>query len=374
MRSVPLLGGAVWLALVGSAAAQTAYTAVVNREDVEVRAGPSENPQLYVTNRLQRGTPVQVVEELGNGWLKIRPPAGSFSWIHTGFVQLVTPNQPNWMVVGTADTRAAVIVGTDLKKDVPSQVEGSRLARGAQVTALGPARVDDQGTWLPIEPPPGECRYLRADAVTKGDGNVPGGPAELTGATSSAKLAGAPPASPGATMTDAEALGVRAAQAERAGNIAVAIDLYTRAAAAAQATNPELARQASNRAYWLAHSTFTPSPLPPGDFRLTPAPVPPPNVQLAGPVGVYSTTTSPQPVPAVSSGPGRLRRAGRMLEGRTTYVLESSQGRPLFYVTSEAGVELEPYLNRNVELYGVSIYSGDLRANYMRAERVQAVP
>jgi hypothetical protein len=362
MRSVLLVGGVVGLVFVEPAAAQTAYTAVVNRDDAEVRAGPSENPQLYVTNRLARGTAVQVVEELGNGWLKIRPPAGSFSWIQTGFVQQVTPNQPNWMVVGAADVRAAVIVGTDFKKDVPSQVEGSRLARGAQVTALGPARVDEQGTWLPIEPPPGECRYLRADAVTKNDGSVPAGPAPLAGATSSAKVTGVPPALPSATMTDAEALGMRAAQAERAGNIAVAIDLYTRAAAAAQATNPELARQASNRAYWLAHpppySTFTPPPAPP-------------NVQLAGPVGVYATTTAQ---PAVSSGPGRLRRAGRMLEGRTTYVLESSLGRPLFYVTPEAGVELEPYLNRNVELYGVSIYSGDLRANYMRVERVQVVP
>ena len=374
MRYVPLLGGAVWMTLVGSAAAQTAYTAVVNRDDAEVRAGPSENPQLYVTNKLKRGTPVQVVEELGNGWLKIRPPTGSFSWINTGFVQQITPNQPNWMVVGTADVRAAVVIGTDFAKPVASQIEGSRLARGSQVTALGPARVDDQGTWLPVEPPPGECRYLRADAVTKGDGSIPAGPPPTVGTTSSAKVVGTAPVTPGATMTEAEALGMRAAQAERAGNIAVAIDLYTRAAAAAQTTNPELAKQASNRAYWLAHppaySTFTPSPA-----LTAPTPPAPPSVQLSTPVGVLAATTgTPQPMPPAPSGPGRLRRAGRMLEGRTTYVLETNLGRPLFYVTPEPGVDLEPFINRTVELYGVSIYSGELRANYMRAEKVQLVP
>ena len=146
MRSVSLLGGLLWLTFVGTAGAQSvAYAAVVSRDEAEVRAGPNENPQLYVTNRLVRPTPIHVVEELGNGWLKIRPPAGSFSWIGTNFVQLVVPNQPNWMVVGSPDVSAPVIVGTDFKKEVPSQIVSSRLARGAQVTSIGPARVDEQG-------------------------------------------------------------------------------------------------------------------------------------------------------------------------------------------------------------------------------------
>ena len=380
MRSVPLVGAVAWLAFAGASFAQTAYTAVVSRDEAEVRAGPNENPQLYVTNRLRRGTPVQVVEELGNGWLKIKPPAGSFSWINTRFVEQVAPNQPNWMVIGHPDVRVPVVVGTDTKKDVPSQIEGSRLSRGAQVTGLGPARVDDEGAWLPIEPPPGEFRYLRGDAVTRSDGTAPPGPPVAAAkVTPVANASG----SSGAAITEAEALGMRAAQAERDGNTTLAIDLYTRAAAAAQGSSPELARQASNRAYWLRqgvnatlHSTFTPSPLPPGDVRLTASP----SVQLAGPVSVYSTTPrpgdlgAPQSPPLVSSGPGRLRRAGRCVDGCTTYVLDSLQGGLLFYVTPEQGVELEPYLNRNVELIGAAVYSGELRANYMRAQRVQALP
>ena len=386
MRSMSLLGGLLWLTFVSSATAQTvAYAAVVSRDEAEVRAGPNENPQLYVTNRLARGTPIQVVEELGNGWLKIRPPAGSFSWISTRFVEQIAPNQPNWMVVGHPDVRVPVIVGTEIKKEVPSQIEGSRLARGAQVTGLGPARVDDQGAWLPIEPPPGEVRYLRADAVTRSDGTRPAVP-PTPAATSVAKPATVTPIPSVPLATDAEGLWMRAQQAERAGNVAEAIDLYTRAAALAQTSNPELALQARNRAHWMSaaspsHSTFTPAPLalPPSDLRLTSAPLAPPNVQLAGPVGIHTATTrpgdlgQPQVPPLAASGPGRLRRAGRALEGRTTYVLESNQGQLLYYVTPEPGVDLEPFVNQNVELSGPAAYNGELRANYMRVERVRPV-
>ena len=72
MRRLALLGGAMWLASVGvvaaqappagtASAAQPAPAAVVSRDEAEVRAGTSDNPQFYVTNRLQRGTPVEVV-------------------------------------------------------------------------------------------------------------------------------------------------------------------------------------------------------------------------------------------------------------------------------------------------------------------------
>ncbi len=171
MRAVPLFGGALWLMIAGAAAAETASPAVVSRDDAEVRAGPNENPQLYVTNRLKRGSPVQVVEEVGNGWLKIQPPAGSFSWISTNAVQQISPNQPNWMVVAHPDVRVPVIVGTDFPKEVASQIEGCRLARGAQVKCLGPAHMDEEGLWLRIEPPPGEYRFIRVDAVTRSDGS-----------------------------------------------------------------------------------------------------------------------------------------------------------------------------------------------------------
>ena len=62
------------------------------------------------------------------------------------------------------------------------------------------------------------------------------------------------------------------------------------------------------------------------------------------------------------------------VDGKQAYVLENTQGRPLLYVTAQAGLNLEPYVNRNVELFGPAIYRGDLRANYMTVVRVAPLP
>src|SRR5205085_5070859 len=75
-----------------------------------------------------------------------------------------------------------------------------------------------------------------------------------------------------------------------------------------------------------------------------------------------------------SSGPGRLRRAGRAVEYQRTYVLEDAQGLPLLYVSPEPGIDLEPYVEHNVELFGHSAYRGDIRAYYMTVSRVQPLP
>src|SRR5438045_788902 len=79
--------GALWLVLVlynpVSAGVAPDYR-VVNVDQAEVRARPSSvDAQVYVTNRLRRGTPVKVFGEEEGGWLKIAPPEGSFSWINT---------------------------------------------------------------------------------------------------------------------------------------------------------------------------------------------------------------------------------------------------------------------------------------------------
>src|SRR5262249_42518712 len=61
----------------------------------------------------------------------------------------------------------------------------------------------------------------------------------------------------------------------------------------------------------------------------------------------WTSPRSPEGHP--SSGAGLLRRAGRAIEGQRTYVLESLQGYPMLYVTAQAGLELEPYVDRKVE-------------------------
>ena len=296
---------------------------------------------------------MDVVEELSTGWLKVRPPAGSFSMIETRHIAQIAPNQPNWVV--QTDGNVGVYVGTDVPKDKPSLIEGCRLVRGAQVVGVGPARMEGSLTYLPIEAPAREFRYLHADAVQRAN--------NLT------VVSGQGPAGSASQLTEAESLWLRAEQAERNGSVVEAINFYTQAAEKAQTAHPELALQARNRAYWLqeslrgTHSTFTPSPLPAGDYRLTPVSQ---GVQINRPVATTVANASGQ---RASTGPGRLRRAGRSVDGRLTYVLDALDGRSFYYVTPEPGVDLEPLLNRNVELFGSAIYSGELRANYMRVDR-----
>jgi hypothetical protein len=45
--------------------------------------------------------------------------------------------------------------------------------------------------------------------------------------------------------------------------------------------------------------------------------------------------------------------------------------RPISYVTAGFGVDLEPYLNREVELVGKAVFRSDLKTNLMVVERVQ---
>lgn len=78
----------------------------------------------------------------------------------------------------------------------------------------------------------------------------------------------------------------------------------------------------------------------------------------------------PQPPPSValqSSGPGRLRRAAFYLDNKPTYALETAQGQLRLYVTAQPGLNLEPFVNRGVELSGIISYHGLLKTNHMIA-------
>ncbi len=125
----------VLLALAGQAAAtdEVRYAAEVKDAEAEVRSAPGTSDPVYPTNRLPKGTIVQVVDELPDGWLKIRPPHGSFSFINTRFLDHLAGS--NWAVVSPPDVRVPVFVGSDLKPNDRGALQGCTLPRGAQVVA-----------------------------------------------------------------------------------------------------------------------------------------------------------------------------------------------------------------------------------------------
>ncbi len=108
------------------------------------------------------------------------------------------------------------------------------------------------------------------------------------------------------------------------------------------------------------NNTCPPAPCPP--YSGSPSPY---QVQRSGTVGAVSVH---------SSGPGSLRRASRLIDGRRAYFLESSQGQVILYATEQPGVNMEPYVDRHVELLGQVIPRGDVRPLYLSVSRVVPLP
>lgn len=339
----------------------------------EVRALASDSAESYVTNRLRRGQPVEVVNEMPGGWLAIRPPEGSFSYIHTRFLRHLSPDLPNH-VVQLDGVEVGVYVGSEVVNKRPTVV-GARLAKGTQVISRGKPLTDDQGTWMPIEPPSREQRFVRATQVAKQmptPGSEPAKPANAAVVKSTFTPAATPPsANPPRTPVQ---LWQQAQDAERVGQLGEAIRLYALVGAEAAQTQPTLSAQALDRARFLQ-----------GGHQQYGAQVPATNtVQVGQPSVAHvpvsrAAATAPPPQPPPPRGTpaswmryrGVLRRAGRVIEGQVTYALDEIETlRPVLYASSGTGVRLDAYLNQVVELWGYTVYRGDLKNNYMTAVKV----
>ncbi len=140
---------------------QLRYVAVA---ESHVYAGPSED--YYPTSTLKRGEVVEVYSETADGWLAIRPPQGSFSWIPAAQALLL----PGGRVIEVTDKSAVSWIGSALgtAKQYRWQV---RLNRGEQLTVLGEQTITDEATskqtlWYKVSPPNGEYRWMRAQATS----------------------------------------------------------------------------------------------------------------------------------------------------------------------------------------------------------------
>jgi hypothetical protein len=366
MRASRLLAGmALTLAVAATGQAQAPYETTVSVPEVEVRSGPST--QFYPTAKLRLGATVRVMEDKGD-WLAIAPPSGSFSWINGRLIERSGR-------IAVVVTEAPVRVGSSISNQPPT-VEQVKVPRGAQVVIMGeshtPADDPNSGIWWPIQPPPQEVRYIPKDAVKTMApiDAVAAGPGGSQAEKAWPIPGGVPPAS-GSLLDQAK-------QAEASGNVPKAIELYTQVYRQNVDSNHALAMDALNRVTFLRNG-YRPSvpagyqPNIPNEASTGQPPriAPQPAVQ-AQPVSNTQVGYASRPATPVvqPSGPGQLRRAGFFVDGKQAYVLENTQGRPLLYVTAQAGLNLEPYVNRSVELFGPVIYHGDLRNNYMTATQV----
>lgn len=402
MRLARLLLAMIFvLILTSSSLAQNGpYSATINVPEAQVRSGPSDKPELYTTNKLRRGDTVQVVKELEGGWLAIAPPPKSFSWINTRFLRQIEQTS-TWVVVVTDDVRVPVLYGSSLRNEKPT-VEGAKVQRGTQVVSIGKPLAADDGLWMPIEPPPGEVRFIRAEVVTPLANGI-----QTTGAVAPQPAANVPPpvqpVSGAATNRQTSTAGfasptggtdprlLQAQEAEQAGNPALAIQIYEELSRAAGNTDFNLANQAANRAQFLrdqGRKPAPPQPVPtaPGNYAIPPAnerltPIPASLHASVGPTssGVPCTPCSPAQTVSSSSGSaqrgwaGRLRRSSWKISGVQAYALENSQGQLQMYVTPQPGVDLESWVNRYVYLTGRIDYLGYPPTYRMQATQVTPV-
>ncbi len=145
-------------------AQRTPYLAVVSQDRAYVRSGPGQH--YYPTGVLRQGAVVEVYRHDPGGWLAIRPPVGSFSWVPADAVELLNEE------VGRI-TRGGVVARIGSTLSPVRELWQVKLRQGELVAVI--AQVEDQqGRWFKIEPPSGEFRWIFHRAVRPlGRSNLP---------------------------------------------------------------------------------------------------------------------------------------------------------------------------------------------------------
>ena len=150
------------LITVAARAADFPYEAYVSTEQAEVIAGPGH--RYYATDRLARGTKIEIYREDASGWLAIRPPEGSFSWIPAEFIEKL--DDPK---TGRVTESTGAWIGTTVEHVTEHQQQVT-LKVGEVVQILSDKTISaksSERTWLKIAPPAGEFRWVHLRDVSR---------------------------------------------------------------------------------------------------------------------------------------------------------------------------------------------------------------
>jgi hypothetical protein len=195
--------------------------------------------------------------------------------------------------------------------------------------------------WLPIQPPPGDVRYIPLSAVAPVNGAQP--------ATANSNGYVAPPGGDQSLLADGDAAMLKAKQ------------LYEQAA---KSSDPNQRQLATNRLQAIQQiPAIQTAATQPGYPQSSGAP----KVALGGaitPVQTTSASSTVSPTPA-AAGPaqwgkwGTLRKTAFQKDGQPMYRLEDDRGTPLGYAVAAPSMTLEPHVGRFVCLYGTTGYRSD---------------
>jgi uncharacterized protein YgiM (DUF1202 family) len=148
-------------------ASETPYEAMVISPGAPVRSGPGDD--FYPTDTLAQNEVIEVHRVRPDGWLAIRPPADSFSWLFAKHVKLL-------------ENGLARVEKDDVASRVGSRMSDQRnavqiqLKKGEVVEIIGEQTQDGQN-WYKIAPPAGEFRWIHTRHVAREDAPAPAQPA-----------------------------------------------------------------------------------------------------------------------------------------------------------------------------------------------------
>lgn len=140
-----------------AAAESLPYQARIIVGGAPILSGPGEN--FYPTDTLIQGDTVEVYREKPGGWLAIRPPVGSYSWVAEKDLIL-------------KDGGLAEVVKDDVASRIGSRLSDRhnaaqvRLKKGEGVEVLGEENLGGE-KWYKIAPPAGEFRWIHASVVER---------------------------------------------------------------------------------------------------------------------------------------------------------------------------------------------------------------
>lgn len=391
------LAGIVLAVLPAPGLAQTLpYRAVVADPEVTLRAGPSD--RFPETGTLLKGVELVVHEDVGGGWVAVQAPR-AISWVPITMVDFDPARKTPQDVMTAAEvTLAPGKVGL---AQPFAEIRRVTVPAGTILTVVGEKASFDGRSWYPVMTVPGDYRYLPKTSVHAA------GPANTSFVVRDTAPPGLPPVSPAppsgvlpAAAAEAPAkaasnhpLWAQADAAEKDGRFDDAERLFFQLARLMNEPNGD--HDLANLCYTRIHAIrerkrggntgviAPPASVPnrggelPKEDRATLLP-PRSDGKAAAPAPATPVSRDPAP-PAADGTPrwtgvGMLTRSALALDGRRTYALESAPGVVRMYVVGGAGVDLERYANRRVDLYGATLTRRDLSKPYLVATDVNPNP
>jgi uncharacterized protein YgiM (DUF1202 family) len=374
------------------------YEARVVATGAPILSGPGEN--YYPTDTLAQGDVVEVYREKSGGWLAIRPPLNSFSWVPGSNLK----KQEDGLAEVVKDNVASRIGSRLNDKRNAAQV---RLKKGELVEVIDEEKFGDE-TWYKIAPPAGEFRWIqaalveRAELVKTASAETPVTESSAPPLISNTQASSATPAQPQATApatTLPAATTPVAPQSAAAAPVApppsgpVADDLsrslteielrlsrmvsapvnlwnterlerdtaqlLARAQSTADRDAVQVTMNKISRFAQIAHRAYpsgatTAQPAPAGQTPVMPQQT---GVAATAPSGPYDATGILRPV--VSRRPGAPQ-----------FALVDERGQVLSFITPTPDVNLQPYLGHRVGVVGNKGYIAEFNRSHVTAARV----